>query len=86
MSFTFLVVEGTVEGEFNSVDWSEFNSEEAIDYIAFDKFEQKISEKIESVRMGMYVQGVQDQKCQKESSISLLGSIFDPTLVKPKCV
>ena len=57
MSFTFLVVEGTVEGEFNSVDWSEFNSEEAIDYIAFvfDKFEQKMSEKIKSVKMGMYV-------------------------------
>ena len=57
MSFTFLVVEGTVEGEFNSVDWSEFNSEEAIDYIAFvfDKFEQKMSEKVESVKMGMHV-------------------------------
>ena len=57
MSFTYLVVEGTVEGEFNSVDWSEFNSEEAIDYIsfAFDKFEQKMSEKVESVKMGMHV-------------------------------
>ena len=32
------------------------------------------------------IQGVQDQKCQKESSISWLGRIFDPTLVKPKCV
>ena len=34
----------------------------------------------------MEVQGVQDQKCQKEMAISLEGNTFDPTLVKPKCV
>ncbi len=32
------------------------------------------------------LQGVQDQKCQKERAISLEGNTFDPTLVKPKCV
>ena len=32
------------------------------------------------------LQGVQDQKCQKEMAISLEGSTFHTTLVKPKCV
>ena len=32
------------------------------------------------------LQGVQDQKCQKEMAIFLEGNTFDPTLVKPKCV
>ena len=35
---------------------------------------------------GRNIQGVQDQKCQKEMAISQEGSIFDTTLVKPKCV
>ena len=34
----------------------------------------------------LYLQGVQDQKCQKEMAISLEGSTFHTTLVKPKCV
>ena len=37
----------------------------------------------------MYVlnlQGVQDQKCQKEMAISLEGSTFHTTLIKPKYV
>ena len=32
------------------------------------------------------LQGVQDQKCQKERATSLEGNTFDPTLVKLKCV
>ena len=32
------------------------------------------------------IQGVQDQKCQKEKARTWKGSIFDPTLVKPKWV
>ena len=34
----------------------------------------------------LQVQGVQDQKCQKERPISQEGNTFDPTLVKLKCV
>ena len=32
------------------------------------------------------IQGVQDKKCQKEMAISLEGSTFHTTMVKPKCV
>ena len=32
------------------------------------------------------LQGIQDQKCQKETAMSLEGSTFHKTLVKPKCV
>ena len=32
------------------------------------------------------LQGVEDQKCQKERAISLEGSTFQTTLVKPKMV
>ena len=34
----------------------------------------------------LILQGVQDQKCQKENARTWKGSIFDPTLVKPKWV
>ena len=36
--------------------------------------------------MNLHLQGVQDQKCQKERARTWKQSIFDPTLVKPKCV
>ena len=32
------------------------------------------------------LQGVQDQKCQKEMATSLEGSTFHTAMVKPKCV
>ena len=42
----------------------------------------------ESTALLTHLQGVQDQKCQKEMAISLdlEGNTFDQTLVKPKCV
>ena len=49
---------------------------EALDTHSFVKKRGKLVE----------LQGVQDQKCQKERAISLEGNTFDPTLVKPKCV
>ena len=59
MSLTFLYVEGDIAGSNSINEWREiYVKEEAMREIreAFDieKWEQKISEKIESVKMGRY--------------------------------
>ena len=45
-----------------------------------------LSEKWPYICIFLIIQGVQDQKCQKEKARTWKGSIFDPTLVKPKWV